>query len=260
MRVQVLQHVPFEDIGSIASWLDACGATAEYTRFYADAELPSPADVDLVIAMGGPMSVNDEGRLSWLRAEKEFLRAVIGRGTRVLGICLGAQLISNAMGARVYPCAAKEIGWLPIAGASPNDSATSDHFRFPDEALVFQWHGEMFDLPPGAVRLAKSAACENQAFQIGRHVIALQFHLETTPLSAAAILENCRDELVPGPWIQSEAAIRAADASRYAAANALMVRVLNYLTDQPGHELPCHSQSATPLSQLAPSHPLGRAS
>jgi GMP synthase-like glutamine amidotransferase len=229
MKVQILQHVPFEDIGSMASWLAVRDANLSYTRFYHDAELPQLEGIDLVIAMGGPMSVNDEAELPWLKAEKAFLREVVGRGIPLLGICLGAQLIASALGARVYPNAEKEIGWFPVRVASGGSDASSEYFRFPPETRVFHWHGETFDLPPGAVRLASSAACENQAFQIGRRVIGLQFHLETTPESAESILEHCRDELISAPWVQTETAIRAVDAGTYGAANQLMESLLDFL-------------------------------
>jgi GMP synthase-like glutamine amidotransferase len=235
MRVQVLQHVPFEDIGSMASWLAMRDATLSYTRFYHDAELPQLEGIDLVIAMGGPMSVNDEAELPWLKAEKAFLREVVESGVPLLGVCLGAQLIANALGARVFPNCEKEIGWFPIRAVCDESRGSTDGFRFPIETKVFHWHGETFDLPPGAVLLASSTACENQAFQIGRKVMGLQFHLETTPESAASILEHCRDELVVGPWVQSEAEIRATGAETYAAANQLMNRVLDGLMN-PGND------------------------
>ncbi|MCG6986123.1 MAG: gamma-glutamyl-gamma-aminobutyrate hydrolase family protein [Thiocapsa sp.] len=234
MKVQVLQHVPFEDIGSMRPWLAARGATLGYTRFYADPDLPAPDGIDLVIAMGGPMSVNDEAELPWLRAEKAFLRELVARRVPMLGVCLGAQMIASALGARVYPNAEKEIGWFPVWSVPGGTGASADCFRFPCESRVFHWHGETFDLPPEAVRLASSAACANQAFQIGRHVIGLQFHLEATPESAAALIDHCRDELVAAPWIQTEAAIRAAGADVYTESNALMDGVLDYLTPPPG--------------------------
>lgn len=228
MKVHVLQHVPFEDIGSMAVWLAAQNASVGYTRWFeADAALPPLDGIDLIIAMGGPMSVNDEADLPWLRAEKAFVRAAVERGIAVLGVCLGAQLIAAALGARVYRNEEKEIGWFPVH-AAPD---TADAFRFPETARVFHWHGETFDLPPGAVRLARSAACANQAFQIGRRAIGLQFHLETTPQSADAIVANCRDELVAAPYIQTEAAIRAEPEETYRHSNRLMERVLTYLTE-----------------------------
>jgi GMP synthase-like glutamine amidotransferase len=229
MRVQVLQHVPFEDIGAMASWLEARGVSPNYTRFYDDGLLPPVAGLDLVIVMGGPMSVNDEAQLPWLRAEKQFLREAIGHGVPVLGVCLGAQLIADALGTRVYPNAEKEIGWFPIHGVSEDAVPGDACCLFPAESLVFHWHGETFDLPPGAVRLARSAACENQAFRIGRQVVGLQFHLEATAESAAAILDHCGDELVPAPWVQTEAAIGGVDPGVYAEANRLMGQILDDL-------------------------------
>jgi GMP synthase-like glutamine amidotransferase len=224
----VLQHVPFEGLGSIEAWLAARKATIGCTRFYRSERLPPPEGVGFLIVLGGPMSVNDEAEFPWLRQEKAFVRAAIENGTPVLGICLGAQLIASALGGRVYPNAEREIGWFPVE-ATP---APADMFRFPAAVHAFHWHGETFDLPPGAVRLARSAGCENQAFQIGRRVIGLQFHLETTAVSAASLIENCRHELTSSRFVQSEAALRAAPDEAYAAANRLMAQVLGYLTEQ----------------------------
>ncbi len=226
MRVHVLQHVPFEDIGSMAGWLVGQEAQLNYSRLFLKPDLPEVADLDLVIAMGGPMSVNDESLFPWLRQEKLFLREAIGRGVAVVGVCLGAQLIADAMGARVYPNPVKEIGWFPIE-AVPGEMGG---FRFPLSCPVFHWHGETFDLPSGAIHLASSRACKHQAFQLGRRVMGLQFHLETTPQSAAQLIEPCRDELVPGPFVHSESELLAAPLGAYTRVNDLMVEVLDYVT------------------------------
>jgi GMP synthase-like glutamine amidotransferase len=226
MRAHVLQHVPFEDIGSMALWLEKRRADVSYTRFFEDAALPSLKDIDLIIVMGGPMSVNDESTLTWLKPEKMFVREAVEKGVPVLGVCLGAQLIASALGASVYRNTQKEIGWFPIE-ATPTVPNT---FRFPEKCEVFHWHGETFDLPHGAVRLAKSAACENQAFQIGEQVIGLQFHLETTPESARSILDKCSDELTPGPYVQTEAELRGVKNTAYSEINCLMSGVLSYIT------------------------------
>ncbi len=172
------------------------------------------------------MSINDEQRYPWLVAEKQFIREVMAAGIPTLGICLGAQLIASALGARVYPGRAKEIGWFPVQGTAPPEPEV---FAFPAQMEVFHWHGETFELPPGAVRLARSPVCDNQAFQIDRHIIGLQFHLETTPDSAAALVAHCRDELVAGDYIQTEADILAAPSGRYRAINQLMADILHYL-------------------------------
>jgi GMP synthase-like glutamine amidotransferase len=225
MKIHVLQHVPFEGIGSMASWLAERGAAISSTRFFENPALPGPQGFDLVIAMGGPMSVNDEATLPWLRPEKEFLRQAVAHGVPVIGVCLGAQLIASALGARVFRNADKEIGWFPIRATAGGE----DTFRFPQECTVFHWHGETFDLPDGAIRLAQSAACLNQAFQFKRHVIGLQFHLETTPESARSLVEQCGDELVPGAYIQTAAQLLQAPGNTYAEINRLMGEVLAYV-------------------------------
>lgn len=229
MKVHVLQHVPFEGLGSIESWLTRRNAQISYTRFYTQDSLPPVHEVDLVIAMGGPMSVNDEADLPWLKTEKQFLREAMNRDIPVLGICLGAQLIASALGARVYLNSTKEIGWFPISGIS----APGALFHFPPTCTVFHWHGETFDLPEGAIRLATSTACENQAFQWNRNVIGLQFHLETTRNSALALVEHCGDELVRGPFVQTEEDLRAMPPSQYESVNRLMCELLTSLINVP---------------------------
>lgn len=228
MRAHVLQHVPFEGLGSIAPWLAARASAIGSTRFFENPPLPRLEGIELVIALGGPMSVNEETTWPWLRAEKQFLREAIDQGVAVLGICLGAQLVANALGGRVERNAQKEIGWFPIEAV-----AEAPHtFRFPARCSVLHWHGETFELPDRAVRLARSAACQNQAFQLGPRVMGLQFHLEMTPASVAAMIQNCGDELVPGPYVQSAAQLRAAPPAAYAETNALMGAVLDYLLRQ----------------------------
>ena len=226
MNVQVLQHVPFEGIGSIEAWLAERGAVVRTTRFYQSQELPDLRSVDLVIAMGGPMSVNDQHEHPWLKQEKAFIKEAVGRGVAVMGVCLGAQMIASALGARVYANAHREIGWFPVQSVSSDPKA----FRFPRRASVFHWHGETFDLPTGAVHLAKSAGCKHQAFQIGSNVIGLQFHLEATPESVDQIIQHCRGELVAGTYVQTEQALRAVPDAAYGEINRLMAEILAYMT------------------------------
>ncbi|MEW8230303.1 MAG: gamma-glutamyl-gamma-aminobutyrate hydrolase family protein [Candidatus Thiodiazotropha endolucinida] len=233
MRAHYLQHVPFEDLGSIENWLKRTGYEITSTSLYESEELPGIESVDLLVIMGGPMSVNDDQDFPWLVEEKEFIKKVIESGKPVLGICLGAQLIACSLGAEVFSNSVKEIGWIPIRATDSNNQSV---FLFPEETDVFHWHGETFNLPMGATRIAESAACENQAYQIGKHVIGLQFHLETTPVSAQAIVENCRDELIEGEYIQSAAEILSVPQEQYRSINSLMEDVLEYITrnDHPG--------------------------
>jgi GMP synthase-like glutamine amidotransferase len=226
MRAHYLQHVPFEGLGSIEPWLKAAGFEITNTRLFESAKLPDLKKIDLLVVMGGPMSVNDEETFPWLISEKRFIREAIHLETPVLGICLGAQLIASTMGARVYRNRVKEIGWFPIYGTLSNDAS---FFSFPQSMNVFHWHGDTFDLPPGATQLAKSDGCENQAFQLGRSVVGLQFHLETTPDTAQEIVSNCRDELTTAKYIQTEKEILSAKPEKYSAINQMMGNILSFL-------------------------------
>ena len=227
MRAYVLQHVPFEELGNIRHWLEQQQAEIHYCRLYADDPFPSVSDIDLLIVLGGPMSVNDESHYPWLKAEKAFLTEVIAADKPVVGICLGAQLIACTQGGRVYSNYTKEIGWfdihaLPVAG---------DVLALPATMNVFHWHGETFTLPPGAHHLARSAACNHQAFQLaGKAVIGLQFHLETTPESLRGMVQHCGEELQVSDTIQSAESLLASPPEAFVTVNQLMARLLQYLT------------------------------
>jgi GMP synthase (glutamine-hydrolysing) len=195
MHVLVFQHAPLEGIGSIAAALDRHGIACRTT---ASRESNSPSGL---ILMGGPMSANDD--LPWIPHEIAAIRKAVQLGVPVLGICLGAQLIARALGARVYASPEKEIGWSPIHWTPA--AATDRLFHgLSDPETVFQWHGETFDLPPGAEHLAYSAGCRHQAFRVGRHVYGIQFHLEVTP----TIIEDwLRQDAACGPLREASAPI-----------------------------------------------------
>lgn len=229
MRIHYFQHVPFEGLGSIEPWLREAGHQLTSTRFFKSEILPDINEIDFLVVMGGPMSVNDENEFPWLTIEKNFIRNSISSAKPVLGICLGAQMIASAMGAKVYNNPVKEIGWFPVQGVQSSDSTS---FPFPSSVVVFHWHGETFDLPYGATLLATSEVCKNQAFQIGASVIGLQFHLETTPESAQAIISNCRNELVPSQSVQTAKEILSAKLENFQKINQIMDNVLSYLLKQ----------------------------
>lgn len=227
MKAHLFQHVPFEGLGSIEPWLVSNGYEITHTPFFHSTKLPELDEIDLLVIMGGPMSVHDVEEHPWFSQEKAFIRSAIDAGKKVLGVCLGAQLIAHAMGARVYKNAVKEIGWLPIhASPQVHDSC----FHFPPMANVFHWHGETFDLPQEAVLLASSTGCKNQAFQIGKHVIGLQFHLETTYETAQDIIAHCRHELVPSQYVQTEADILSVNSDTFENINQMMRNILSFLT------------------------------
>lgn len=225
MRVHYLQHEPFEGLGSMEAWFQSAGHTLTATHLYRGDALPELAAFDWLVIMGGGMSVNDESELPWLVAEKELVRRAIAAGKRVLGICLGAQMITSALGAKVFRNHTKEIGWWPLF-REPGAATHPLGAALPDGAEVFHWHGETFDLPPGAVRLASSEACTNQAVAIGSRVLGLQFHLETTEASARELIAGSADDLAnPGPFVQTPE-MMLAHPGRFAALNAQMAQVL----------------------------------
>lgn len=229
MRVHHIRHVEFENLGSIENWLESQGHTVTCTRMYANDPLPQINQFDWLIVMGGPMSANDDATLPWMKPEKEFIRNVIDAGKPVLGVCLGSQLIAAALGARVYPNTQREIGWFPIQ-RSPDATQHPFGELLPSQIDVFHWHGDTFDLPNGAVRLASSAACLNQAYAYSNNVLALQFHLEMTPVLAQNLTVHCCDELGPAPYVQTPEDLLA-NASRYERTNQLMATFLQALAN-----------------------------
>jgi GMP synthase-like glutamine amidotransferase len=231
MRIHTLQHAAFEGLGSIEPHLRAQGHALSRTALYKDEALPGLGDFDWLIVMGGPMSVNDTARHPWLRAELALIRAAIDAGKRVLGVCLGAQLIARALGAEVKRSAQREIGWFPImreAAAERSPLAAV----FPASCGVLHWHGDTFALPDGATLLASSEACANQAFLYGERVLALQFHLETTFETARCLIDHRGDELDGSRWVQPVTQLLGTP-TRFASINKLMGQLLDAMERLP---------------------------
>jgi GMP synthase-like glutamine amidotransferase len=194
MKIHWLQHVPFEGLGCIEPWLEEQKYKVTCTRFWAGDIFPDIGNVDGLIVMGGPMGVYDEAIYPWLAAEKAFIKEIIAQDKPVLGICLGAQLIAEALGAKVSKNAHREIGFFLLTG---------DGTLLPGTFTAFHWHGDTFGIPAGAAHLASSKATVNQAFLYKDNVLALQFHLETTEESLMSLYENAKDEISEAPSIQT---------------------------------------------------------
>ncbi len=227
MNVHYLQHVPFENLGSIETMLKSRGHRITASRIFQGDTFPLMDEFDWLIVMGGPMGAHDDTIYPWLEPEKNFIRNAIDAGKIILGICLGAQLIAAVLGAKVTRNRFREIGWFPIAWHREAGSTLCSG-AFSEQSMVFHWHGDTFDIPARAVRLASSKACSNQAFLFKDRVMGLQFHLETTPESARLLLENCRDELDGSNYVQEESEILS-DPSRFTAINSLMESLLERL-------------------------------
>ncbi|MCK9183298.1 MAG: type 1 glutamine amidotransferase [Fibrobacteraceae bacterium] len=225
MTAHIFTHVSFESEGIIADILNELHIAYSHVPLYAGADTPKSSQIDFAIFMGGPMSVLEEREFPFLAKEKELIRTLIQQKKPVLGICLGAQLIANALGAEIIKNPDKEIGWFPISGSSTSKST----FSFPNKTTVFHWHGETFGIPEGALRIAQSKACTNQGFQVGS-AIGLQFHIETTEASMQSILSHCSSELSEkSPWIQSEERIKELARTSIPQANALMGKLIRYM-------------------------------
>ncbi len=230
MNIHYLQHVPFEELGSIEAELTGREHQLTSTNLFKNETLPTVDNIDWLIIMGGPMGVNDEDRYPWLKQEKQLIRQAIESGKIVMGICLGAQLIAAALDAKVYKNQHNEIGWFNIERCPEADSTILSS-AIPPQAEVFHWHGDTFDLPAGAKPLASSVACPNQGFILDNRVVGLQFHLETTPTSAQALINKCRDELDGSVYVQSESEMLA-DPRRFSRSNQIMANILDCLEKQ----------------------------
>ncbi len=195
MRIHYLQHVHFETPANILKWADEKNLQVKGTRLFFNEKLPPIDDFDMLVVMGGPMGIYDEKEFPWLVEEKKFIEKAISKNKKVLGICLGAQLIADVLGAKVYKNKYKEIGWFPVFKTEEAKNSKI-FYDFPDSFTAFHWHGDTFEIPEGAVHIFYSEGCNNQAFEYNNgNVVALQFHLETNEESAKALIQNSVEEL-----------------------------------------------------------------
>jgi GMP synthase-like glutamine amidotransferase len=203
MRVHWLQHAEHEGLGCIERWMRDRGHALSATHLYRGETLPDTGDLDWLIVLGGPMNIYEHDRLPWLIPEKMFIRDACVKNKKVLGICLGAQLLADVLGGSVERNPETEIGWFKV---SLNDEANKSTLfsDFPGSFEAFHWHGDTFTCPPGATPLMSSEACPRQAFSWGEgRVVALQFHLELELADARRWLQE--DPPPPGRYVQTAA-------------------------------------------------------
>lgn len=223
-RLQVFQHVAHEGLGSLEPLFAARGATIAYTRLFAGERPPEISTYDFLVVLGGPMNVYEIDLHPWLIPETGAIRAALLAGKPVLGLCLGAQLMSVALGGAVTRNAHREIGWWPVEKI-PEAGGHRAAIGFPDRFTTFHWHGDTFSIPPGAVALFRSEGCAHQGFAWGERAVGLQFHPEITAEAIATWIAESQAEgggdLKPGPYVQSPEAM-ARDATHVAANNRWM--------------------------------------
>ena len=195
--VLILRHMPQESAGTLENALSGAGLRVRYVDLFREVPDKLPLDeASGLVVLGGPMNVDEVDRYPFLKLDVQWIQQAIEIKLPLMGICLGAQLLAKALGARVYKNPVKEIGWYPIewlpaAGDDPlftrgwyphylRATGADPSCTAPPTALIFQWHGDTFDLPRGAVLLARGSSCQNQAFRWGTNAYGLQFHIEMT--------------------------------------------------------------------------------
>lgn len=235
LRVHYFQHIAGEGFGSCHDYLKSMGAHISATEFFAlpvelplEIEaLPAVEDVDLLMVMGGAMSVNDEANYPWLKIEKRWIRRYLASGKPAIGLCLGGQLIANALGASVRRNQEPEMGWRTVIRA---DYPRHKYFDIPDEISVMHWHKETFEIPKGAIRLAGNEICTNQLYQIGNNVLGFQFHPEITPRVLEMYIEHEEEEQeFQGPYVQSLESLKRHKQELFKPGNDLLINAIEYV-------------------------------
>lgn len=210
MKILVFQHVAFEYPGAIEDWAIEHNHELILCKSFAGDSVQKIDTYDVFIFLGGPMSVHDKNIYQWIEFEKSVITNAFNQNKKIIGICLGAQLIAETFGAEVIKQKSPEIGWHDVdftwnIGDSRETPGIVTKLTeiFPNKMQAFHWHGETYNLPANSIKISESKACENQAFLIGSNVAAFQFHMEIKQEGVKALLENCSEDIDNSDYVQS---------------------------------------------------------
>lgn len=206
MRLAILQHVVYEEPGFIETWARSHHYEITKIRLFAGDALPQLDSFDWLVVLGGPMGVYDEPLYPWLKLEKQLLRDCLDAGKLILGVCLGAQMLAEVLGAKVERNREREMGWHPV---TLSDAARAHPLfkDFPAQFTPLHLHGDCFTAPPGTTPIGASEACSQQGFIWKNRAIGLQFHIEFTEYNVRRVLKECGNDFGSGPYVQTPAEV-----------------------------------------------------
>ncbi len=226
MKIHCLIHEPFEDSAAIGTWAQQSHYPLTNTLLYKNDTLPSLDSFDWLVVMGGTMNIYQYQEHPWLKIEKQYIKQALQAGKTIIGVCLGAQLIADVLGAPTTQNKNREIGWFPVT-FTPQLRQLPQFKHFPEKMEVFHWHGDTFQMPADAIPFGSSQATANQGFVYNSRVFGFQFHMEYSVEAIEMMLTHCAAEMTPGPHVQTPAQIRTDIYRRVTANLKLLYRFLD---------------------------------